>query len=417
MVSAQAERGISLDLARDAGLSPDVLRNAFALLEGWTGDGTLPGAAALVARGGRVGGEAYLGLADRASGRAVDATTIWGLASITKPVTATAVLMLAERGLLALNGPLHTLLPEFLDGPATGQDRRAVTLRHLLAHCSGLPGFSVDNLDLRRAGRPLADFVRSFLRAPLLFAPGVYHFYSNVAICLAAEVVARALDGTPGQAVAEPAIGRYHRFVQDNILTPLGMADSAILPPAAWDERIARVVETGQEGTSYEMANSAYYRGLGIPWGGLFSTPRDLIRFVDPFLPAAAGRARFAAPEMALISPATVRAMTTIQFAPPEAPASVAPELREDQPADPPLSRVEWGLGWAIKGEKRGHDTGDLSAPTTFSHGGATGTIAWADPERDLACILLTNRARRSGWHTEQLRLARFANAITAAAL
>lgn len=417
MVSARTERGINLDGARDAGLSPDALRNAFALLEGWTGDGTLPGTAALVARGGRVGGEAYLGLADQANGRAVDAATIWGLASITKPVTATAVLILVERGLLALDQPLHTLLPEFLDGPATGQDRRAVTLRHLLAHCSGLPGFSADNLDLRRAGRPIADFIHSFLRAPLLFTPGAYHFYSNVAIGLAAEVVARALDGTLGQPIAEPAIGRYHRFVQEAILTPLGMADSSLLPPAAWDERIARVVDTGQEGTSYEMANSAYYRSLGIPWGGLFSTPRDLICFVDCFLPAAAGRARLAASEPTLLSPASVRAMTTIQFAPTEAPASVAPELREDQPADPPLPHVEWGLGWAIKGEKRGHDTGDLSAPLTFSHGGATGTIAWADPDRDLACVLLANRSRRAGWHTEQLRLARFADAVMAAAL
>lgn len=411
-------RGIDLDGARDVGLSPDALRHAFALLERWTGDGTLPGAAALVARGGAIGAEAYLGQADPERGRAVDAATIWGLASITKPVTATTVLLLVERGLLALDQPLYTLLPEFLAGPATGQDRRAITVRHLLTHCSGLPGFSADNLDLRRAGRPLADFIRSFLQAPVLFAPGAYHYYSNVAIGLAAEVVARALDGTLGQAAEQPAIGRYHQFVQEAMLTPLGMADSSLLPPTSWDARIARVAGTGQEGTDYEMANSAYYRGLGIPWGGLFSTPRDLIRFVDPFLPAAAGRARLAAvPGATLLSPASVRAMTTIQVAPPEAPASIAPELREDTPADPPLRQVEWGLGWAIKGVGRGRDTGDLTAPATFSHGGATGTIVWADPERDLACILLTNRARRTGWHTDGLRLARFANAVMAAAV
>ena len=414
---ALQNNGHLLDGARDAGLSPDRLRHAFALLDGWTSDGVIPGAAVLVARGGRVGGEAYVGLADRASGRAVDAETIWGLASITKPVTATAVMLLVERGLLALDQPLYTLLPEFLDGPATGHDRRAVTLRHLLCHCSGLPGFSADNLDLRRAGRPLSDFVRSFLQQPLLFAPGSLHYYSNVAICLAAEVVGRALNGTLGQTVAEPAIERYHPFVQTEILEPLGMARSSLRPPAAWDERIARVEETGQEGTTWEMANSAYYRSLGIPWGGLFSRPRDLIRFVDLFLPAAAGRSRFAAAAPQIVAPATAQTMIALQFAPPEAPALIAPELREDTPADPPLQRVEWGLGWSLKGEKRGHESGDLSSRATFCHGGATGTFAWGDPERDLACVVLTNRTRRSGWHSEGLRLARFANAVMAAAL
>lgn len=410
-------QGVLLDGARDVGLSPDRLRHAFALLDRWIADGAIPGAAVLVARGGRVGGEAYRGLADRTSGRAADAETIWGLASITKPVTATAVLLLVERGLLALDQPLYTLLPEFLDGPVTGHDRRAVTLRHLLCHCSGLPGFSADNLALRRAGRPLIDFVHSFLQQPLLFAPGSLHYYSNVAICLAAEVVGRALAGTASQPDAELAIERYHPFVQEEILEPLGMTWSSLRPPVAWDERIARVEDTGQEGTSWEMANSAYYRSLGIPWGGLFSRPRDLIRFVDLFLPAAAGRSRFAEASPQIIAPATAQAMTTLQFAPPEAPAAIAPELREDTPADPPLSRVDWGLGWSLKGEKRGHDSGDLSSRATFSHGGATGTFAWGDPERDLACVVLTNRTRRSGWHSDGLRLARFANAVMAAAL
>lgn len=421
-MSASPATGIILDTAREAGFSPDGLRRAFALLDDWIGAGVLPGAAALVARGGRVAGEAYLGLADRAGGRAVDAGTIWGLASITKPVTATAVMLIVERGLIALDQPLGDLLPEFLAGQTPAFDGRAVTVRHLIAHCSGLPGFSPDNLDLRRGHRPLGDFVRSFLRQPLLFAPGALHYYSNVAICLAAEVVGRALAGTLGREGAPLAIDRYHDFVHEAILAPLGMASSSLRPPAAWDGQIARVEDTGQEGTDWEMANSAYYRGLGIPWGGLFSRPRDLIRFVDLFLPAAGGRRRLgnadgAADVPQVIAPATARAMTTIQFAPPDAPPALAPALRDGAPPEVVRPQVEWGLGWAIKGAKRGHESGDLTSPATYSHGGATGTIAWADPAADVACVLLTNRAMRSGWHTEGLRMARFGNAVLAAAL
>ncbi len=407
--------GITVEGAADAGLDPDRLRRAFELVAGWTEDGTLPGAAALVARGGRIAGEAYRGQTARADAEPVTADTIWSLASITKPVTATAVMLLVEQGLFALDEPLADLLPEFRHAPATPFDRRAVTVRQALSHCSGLPGFSADNLDLRRAGRPLDDFIRSFARQPLLCAPGTMHIYSNVAIALAAEIVGRALTGTLGQEVPNPAVGTYHAFVRDAILAPLGMIASAIPVPPTLSARIADVVGTGQEGTAWEMANSAYYRGLGIPWGGLFSRPRDLVRFVDLFLPEAGGVPRLGTTTRTpLLAAATVRAMTSIQAAPPDAPPDLAPELRE---GIPPIARaaVEWGIGWEIKGAKRRHPSGDLTTPATFGHGGASGTYVWADPTADLVCVLLTNRASRTGWSEERPRQALFANAVMGA--
>jgi beta-lactamase class C len=301
-----------------------------------------------------------------------------------------------------------------------------VTLRHVLAHCSGLPGFSEDNVALRRAHRPLEDFVRSFGRQPLLFAPGAAHFYSNPGILMAAEAAGRALAGTLGQEVEAPAVGRWHAFVHEQILAPLAMRSSALRPPPEWSERIAWVEGTGQEGQDWEAANSAYYRSLGIPWGGLFSTPRELVRFVDLFLPAAGGRQRVgvagggaaagAAPGPQVVSPATARAMTAVQFAPPDAPADLAPELRDAAARAPALPAVEWGIGWEIKGAKRPHRSGELTSPETYGHAGATGTMVWADPRVDVACVLLTNRALVSGWTSEQPRQARFSNAVMAAA-
>ncbi len=411
-----SERGLLLDGARGAGLDPDVLRRAFGLLQEWVDDGTLPGAAALIARGGRIGAEAYLGLANRAERRPVEAGTIWSLASITKPFTATAVMLLVEAGVLSLDEPLYRLVPEFLDAPETPFDRRLVTLRHVLAHCSGLPGFSEDNLALRQAHRPLEDFVRSFGRQPLFFAPGTGHLYSNPGILMAAETAARALAGMLGQRVEVPTIRRLHGLVHERILARLAMAQSSMLPPPEWNERIAWVERTGQEGLDWEGANSAYYRSLGIPWGGMFSTPRELVRFVDLFLPAASGRARIGpAAGTVLVSPATARAMTAVQFAPPDAPADLAPELRDAAAHTPPLPAVEWGIGWEIKGTKRPHRSGELTSPATFGHAGATGTMVWADPEVDVACVLLTNRTLVSGWTSERPRQALFSNAVMAA--
>jgi CubicO group peptidase (beta-lactamase class C family) len=398
------------------------LRRAFDPLGRWVEQGILPGAAALVARGGRVAGEAYVGFASSGEKKRSSSETIWGLASITKPVTALAAMLMVERGRFALDEPLVELLPEFADAPETPFDRRAVTIRHVLAHCSGLPGFAPDNFALRRAHAPLEDFVRSMGSQPLLFPPGALHYYSNCGILMAAEAVGRALAGTLRRPVEHPAVRHYHTFVHQHILTPLGMTSSSLRPPPEWNDRIAFVERTGQEGEDWEIANSAYYRSLGIPWGGLFSRPRDLVRFVDAFLPGAAGRQRIGVPTSALagariMSPATARAMTTVQFAPPDAPADLAPELRDSAPPETFLPEVAWGIGWEIQGTKRLHRSGDLTSPETFGHAGATGTMVWADPQTEIACVLLTNRTLASGWTTERPRQTLFSNAVMAAAL
>jgi CubicO group peptidase (beta-lactamase class C family) len=413
-------RGVDVTGARDAGLNPDVLSRAFGLLGAWIEQGVLPAAAALVARGGKVAGEAYRGLAKPAAGVPATSDTIWSLASVTKPFTATAVMLLVERGVVSLDEPLTQLLPEFARGAASPFDRRRVTLRHCLAHCSGLPGFSPDNFDLRAAQRPLEDFVVSFGQQPLFFEPGTAHLYSNPGILLAAEVVGRAVAGELGAEVEVPQVGRYHDFVQREILAPLGMTASSLRPPDEWDERIARVQQTGQDGRVYEMANSAYYRSLGIPWGGLYSRPRDLAKFVDLFLPTAAGRPRLAVGEAAStsrqVSSSTATAMISVQFAPPEAGPDVAPDLRDGGvPPAPPRPAVPWGIGWGIKGSQRPWPGGELTSPETYGHLGASGTMVWADPRTEVVCVLLTNRTLASGWPTERLRQAMFSNAVMAA--
>lgn len=400
---------ISLDGARELGFDPDRLKRAFLLLDGWANEGVFPGAGAIVSRGDAVAGEAYLGLAKKSAGLPVDEGTVWSLASVTKPFTAAAVMLLVEAGLLSLDEPLHKLVPEFSDGDASAFGRQRVTLRHVLAHCSGLPGFSPDNTDLRRAHQPLEAFVSSYGQQPLFFEPGTHHLYSNPGILLAAETVGRALGGTLGQRLETPAVGRFHSFVHDRILSPLGMNDSSLKPPAEWDGRIAIVEQTGQEGTDYEMANSAYYRSLGIPWGGLFSTPRDLVRFVQHFLPAEA--------QAGPLTRFSRQAMTSVQFAPPDASPEMAPNLRDAAAQTVPRPAVEWGIGWEIKGTKRGHRSGELTSPMTYSHSGATGTMVWGCPLTGVSCVLLTNRTLVSGWTSERPRQALFSNAVMAALL
>jgi CubicO group peptidase (beta-lactamase class C family) len=94
---------------------------------------------------------------------------------------------------------------------------------------------------------------------------------------------------------------------------------------------------------------------------------------------------------------------------------SVAPDLRDGTPRQPPLAAVPWGIGWDVKGGKRPSYFGELTSADTFGHIGATGTMVWADPRYDVACVLLTNRAMVSGWTSERPRRALFTNAVMAA--
>jgi beta-lactamase class C len=407
--------GTCLDAARGAGIDPDALRGAFGLLEGWVEDGTLPGAAVAVTRDGQIAGEAYLGATGRA-GRSVEDDTLWGLASITKTFTVTGLMLLVEAGLVGLDESVSRLLPEFGAASDSEFDRGAVTVRHLVTHCSGLPGFSTDNVSLRQDQRPLEDFIRSFLRQPLLFEPGSLHYYSSVAIGLAAEVIGRALAGTLGREVPEPEVGRCRSFLESRLLAPLGMERTSLSPPETWYDDVAFIEGTDRDDPDWGY-NSVYFRKIGLPWGGMVSRPRDLVRFVDLFLPAAAGRSRFATDsEQPLVSRPTIEAMTSVQAAPPDAPAELAPELRDGTPPVTRRAHVPWGLGWAVNGVRH-RFFGDLNSPSAYGHLGSMGTMAWGDPKFDVTCVLLTNRGLACGWTEERHRQSLFSNAVIAGVL
>ncbi len=391
------------------GMDVDALRGAIGLVERWIADGVVPGAGILVQRSGERVAEAYLGVADAGSGRPVTRDTTWSVASVTKPLTAAVAMRAVEAGLVTLDEPISNHVPELLEGDAASRGdlapgRERISLRQCLSHSSGLPGFAAENMDLRQAHRPLEDFVPAFARAPLVFAPGTAHLYSNCAILMAAEVAGRVLGGAPGTG---PTGTSAFRAAFAGLLGHLGMSRSALLPPASWADRIATVTGTGQEGASYEMANSAYYRSLGIPWGGLFTTARDLGKWLRTFIDSPVGLS-------GALSAASVRAMMTVQASGPDTGATIPAALRDGAASGSRRGAVEWGIGWEVKGAKRDHPSGDLTSPRTISHLGATGTMTWSDAASGVQVVLLANRTLASGWTRERPRHALFSNAVMA---
>jgi CubicO group peptidase (beta-lactamase class C family) len=273
----------------------------------------------------------------RAFGRATGPETPFLLASITKPMTATAIMILCNRKAIALSDPVRKFIPEF-----TGGDRDSITLKHLLTHTSGLPDMLPENEALRKRHAPLKDFVSGVCRTPLLFKPGTQCRYQSMGILLAGDIVER-ITRAP-----------LREFLRNEIFQPLSMQQSSLGLGGRSIASTALCQVTGNDDWNW---NSSYWRDLGAPWGGAHASASDVTKFLRAFL----------TPATAILKAETAAAMVTNQ--------------------NEGLN-LPWGLGWTLK--PGGFGTG--CSPQTFGHGGSTGTNAWADPKKNLTCVLLTTR-------------------------
>src|SRR3954469_20904003 len=267
-------------------------------------------------------------------GAAKSPRSIFLLASISKPMTASAVMLLSDRGKLSIDDPVQKFIPEF-----KGSEKDRILIRHLLTHTSGLPDMLPENDDLRKRHAPLKDFVAATCKTALLFSPGTKVKYQSMGILVAAEIVQRVSDRT------------LPEFLRDEIYRPLGMRDTSMdLGARAIPDTMQCQVE---EHTDYDW-NSAYWRNLGAPWGGAHSTSGDVARFLEYFM----------RPTPPVLKPATAASMIV------------------DHTGG---LTVPWGLGWMLS---RGF--GKQSSPKTYGHSGSTGTLCWLDPAKDLSFVVLS---------------------------
>jgi CubicO group peptidase (beta-lactamase class C family) len=359
-------------------------------IDEWVGDGAVTGAAAAVWLRGEIVAVQFAG--ESQPGVPVDTSTLFPLASVTKPIVAATALALVEEGRFALDEPVVRFVPEFADQDPSVEDdedslaelRATVTVRQLLSHTSGLPE-DLPRGWLRLSDKPdLTALIDAMARLPLQTAPGAELRYSNAGYGLLARVIER-VTGEDTWAVAER-----------NVLQPLRLADIVARPAPSLDQRIAHLADTSHPGTDTDSYNSAYWRGLAIPWGGLYGSVVDIVRFAGSFLGGGSP----------ILSPPSIRLMTTDQAG--GVPGGVG-SMRVRWPV------ASWGLGWEVKGAKQRHWTGDLTSPRTFCHFGAAGTLVWADPDRDVALAVFGNRTTYHLWPFVPARWARLSNALIAA--
>ena len=282
----------------------------------------------------------------RSLGDSKSADDIFLLASISKPMSAAALMTLYDQGKFRLDDPVSKFIPEFSESP-----RDKITVRHLLTHVSGLPDQLPENRSLRRKHAELSEFVAKAIRTPLLFAPGTKYRYSSMGILLASEV-ARRISGT-----------EFADFINETVFRPLEMKRSALgLGRFKLDETMRCQVDNaapesgaGDPTTKDWDWNSRFWRNLGAPWGGAHGSAPDVARFLSEFL----------RPTGKILKTQTARMMLDNH------------NRRGLTPR---------GLGFSI-----GATAGSPGCSNkTFGHSGATGTLAWADPVTDTVFVVLT---------------------------
>ena len=368
-------------------LAQDPLAGVTAVLDKYVDAGELAGAVSLVYHRGEVMQVSARGVQDLETGAPMARDTIFGLASMTKPITAVAVMMLVEEGKLDLDAPVDRWLPELanprvLSDPNGPLDQvydapRAITARDLLRYTMGL-GFpewagiapeapiSQEFAAMRRGDFTADEYMERLGTLPLAFAPGerwVYHTPSMVAGVL--------IERASGMGLAE--------FFQTRIFEPLGMPDTGFWVPAAKRHRLASYYRGGEQpGTLVPVAdNSTRYAAppkFPSAGGGLVSTVDDYLRFGRMLL----GRGELDG--VRILSSASVDEMLTDQL--PE-----EPERRfflfEDF-----WRGAGFGLGLQITTEQ---SDGGPSVGSFWWHG-ATGVQWTADPRNDLIFIRFIQR-------------------------
>lgn len=292
-----------------------------------------------VERGGRVVYERAAGTVRDDGGPAVYVDTRFDLASITKVFLATVALLLVARGALELDAPLTGLVPEWRDG-----DHATVTLRALLAHVAGFRS----GADYRTL---FAERIEAFaLREPLVAVPGERVVYSDLGFLALGVVLARSA----GLAL-EPLIERELRTLGCACVT-FALRERGEAFPATERDAWRGLVQGSVHDEKAALAGGA------AGHAGLFADARDVARLAECYLAPYHGR-------------------------PSPLPAELVFAATREQAFDPVLRR---GLGWALKTSDENSCGAALSAQT-FGHTGFTGTCVWADPQRDLSIVVLTN--------------------------
>lgn len=325
-------------------------------------DGDLAGAVTVVGNSKGILHHEAVGHRDLESKDPMRKDSLFRIASMTKPITAIAVMILVDQGKLSPDDDVAKHLPEFAEVSLAGGKKpaRPIQVRDLLTHTSGLGNYPKELGDVYgKRDRTLAECTKAVAGVPLLFEPGSKWQYCNSGI----DALGRLVEVVSGES--------FETFLQKKVFDPLEMKDTTFAPTAEQRKRLA-VTYNKKEG---KLVPEMTLIGLPekpkhpIPAGGLVSCASDLSNLYRMMLNKGELNGK------RILSERSAAEMTRTQTG----------DLQTGF-----VPGMSFGYGWAVVKEPKGI-TGMLSAGT-YGHGGAFGTQAWVDPKQDLFVILLIQR-------------------------
>ena len=309
------------------------------------------------------------GLADVAAKRAMTPDTLFWIASMTKPITGTAVLMLQDEGKLNVADRVAKYLPEFANLKTPSGKPANLTITQILTHTSGLGEATGP---AAKGTKTLADLVPLWLAAPMQYEPGAKWSYTQSGINAAARIV-EVVSGMS-----------FDAFLRQRLFDPLGMKDTTFYPTDAQRARLVTAYAKNKDTGALEaVPPRADFGTRNHPPqgnGGLFSTAPDYARFCQMLLGGGSLEGR------RYLSENAMKFLTTPQTG--DLPVGFFQNDTYGQRG----ANYGWGLGTCIL--RTPHEgVAAMLSPGSYGHGGAWGTQAWIDPVRGIACVLMVQRA------------------------
>lgn len=321
----------------------------------------ISGAVTLVARNGHITSFEATGFRDLIQNLPMEKNTLFRIASMTKPFSAAAIMMLSEEGKLQLDDPVENYLPEFRnlwmvsekssEKMLLVQPSRKITIRDILTHTSGLAA-----LPGPVKVKSISEYVHVISQLPLQFEPGTEWRYGGSGITAAARIV-EVLSGMP-----------FEEFLKNQIFIPLGMNSTYFAVPEGEAKRLATIYHPSADSVLIPAEVPDWY-SFPRPEAGLVSTASDMACWMLALL----GKGMYNGTR--ILREESVAEMTKIQTG----------ELHAGF-----TEGMSFGLGLGIVREPQGVTA--MLSKGTFGHGGAFGTQYWADPATNTLYILMIQR-------------------------
>ena len=337
------------------GVDQDRLSKISLRMQQLVADGRMAGAVFLLAKDGELLLHEAVGYHDIDSQTPMSKDALFAVASMTKPVTTVAAMILIDEGRLGLDDLVASYLQGFQDGAS-------IRVRHLMSHTSGLPyGRSKQARSIKRLS--LADVVKPIGIVALEYPPGEGEQYSNLGM----QTLGRVVEVVSGQ--------RFEDFVSDRILRPLKMEDSFFFVSSELKSRVPTLYEELNgllQRSAIDLTTSRY--NFVNPAGGLFSTANDMFRFHQMMLNGGALEGT------RILSRAAVQTMITPRVEYHNGP--VAPGT---------------GLGWWVVPDSMAVVGLPMQPRGSFGHSGFWGTLGWVNPTDGVVGVFLVHKSNDQG--------------------